>query len=118
MSEAEHLGFLKSFPHLNDWLNLYGYSLIYSHEDEYDQIHTMWSDRSSTPIENGTTDAKEWLVITYCKECKVVDVYKRIAIAGLGQDERLAEQLTETFDDAAANSLVNRTDDELDGFDV
>jgi hypothetical protein len=26
----------------------------------------------------------------------VVDVYKRIAIAGLGQDEKLAEQLTET----------------------
>ena len=103
MSEAQHLQFLKSFPHLTDWLNLNGYSLIYSHKDEYDQIHTMWSDRSNAPVENGTTDATEWLVVTYCEHCRVIDVYKRIALCGLGDDARLAEELTEHF---TAGSVV------------
>ena len=115
MSEAEHLRFLKSFPHLTDWLNLNGYSLIYSHKDEYDQIHTMWSDRSSAPIENGTTDAREWLIVTYCEHCNVIDVYKRIALCGAGDDERLAEELQGHF---AADSVVRGATDDPDDFDL
>ncbi|MBN1760502.1 MAG: hypothetical protein JW863_19390 [Chitinispirillaceae bacterium] len=114
MSNVEHLGFLKSFPHLSDWLNCNGYSLIYSHKDEYDQIHTMWSDRSSAPLEDGTTDAKEWLVVTYCEQCKVIDVYKRVAICGLGDDERLTETLSAALSSEDEDSVINRFDDEHD----
>ena len=112
MSDTQHLGFLKSFPHLTDWLNLNGYSLIYSHKDEYDQIHTMWSDRSNAPIENGSTDAKEWLIVTYCEHCRVIDVYKRIALCGVGDDERLVEELPEHFStDTVLSSGMNEPDD-------
>lgn len=112
MSEAQHLEFLKSFPHLTDWLNLNGYSLIYSHKDEYDQIHTMWSDRSNAPIENGTTDATEWLIVTYCEHCKVIDVYKRIALCALGDDKQMAEELSGHFiADSVIDGRANDPDD-------
>ena len=115
MNEEKHLRFLKSFPHLTDWLNLNGYALIYSHQDEYEQIHTMWSDHSSAaPLENGNSDAKEWLIITYCEHCNVIDVYKRVGVCAPGGDAALVRQMSSALPVLFAEDIENIIKEEND----
>lgn len=106
MQRNDDVKFLQRFPHLTDWLNLNGYALIYSHRDEYKQIHTMWSDRSSAPVKDGSTDARNWITIIYCEHCNVVDVFKRVGVGALGNDEQLVNQLENEQNGASADSVI------------
>ena len=107
MVNKEHLNFLKEFPLLNDWLNCNGFTLIYTRKDEaLDQIFSMWSDRTSQPGENGMTDAKNWLMITYCEQCKVVEVFSRV---GMCQHKGKAE----TEEEAVGISMPELECDDL-----
>jgi len=112
MQHDRDLEFLQRFPHLTDWLNLNGYSLIYSFRDEYEQIHTTWSDRSSAPIEDGTTDARSWVNIVYCEHCNVVDVFKRVGVCVQGDDEQLVNQLENEPIVLSGDSIIDVTNDD------
>lgn len=117
MQRNDDVKFLQRFPHLTDWLNLNGYTLIYSHRDEYQQIHTMWSDRSSAPVEEGSTDARNWVNIIYCEHCHAIDVYKRIAVGAPGDDEQLVNQLENEQIGTSADSLIDYMNNEDRGVD-
>lgn len=92
----QNIDFLKKFPHLNDWLNLNGFSLIVVEEIEIlEQVYTVWSDRSSELINGNNTDAKCWLVINYCKRCGVVEVYERKAIFSNNIESEISKKMLE-----------------------
>lgn len=104
--------FLNHFPHLTDWLNINGYTLIYTYRDEYEQIHSTWSDRTSAPIENGCTDARNWITIVYCEHCGVVDIYKRVAVCAPDDDELLVNELDALQNNADEDSVVDALKDD------
>lgn len=81
MVSEKDIAFLQKFPDLNDWLNIHGFSLIYTARvKELQQIYTVWSDRSTAPVSNGCTDAQNWIFVVYCEECTTIEIYKRIFI--------------------------------------
>lgn len=101
MDYQKNLAFLKKYPNLHDWLNLHGFSLIYSvRQNELQQIYSVWSDRSSQPTEDGYTDAKHWLTIVYCEECQSIEVYNRVTVCQPSDDRTIDEALDTICKDA------------------
>ncbi len=98
MIQQEHLKWQKKFPSLNDWLNLNGYSIIYTGTNEkLKQIYSFWSDRSSEKIEGDLTHARNWIMIIYCEECNAIELYKRVTLGGPDHEKAVIEELDRQF---------------------
>jgi hypothetical protein len=89
-----HCEFLKDFPELSSWLNCNGFSLLHSHNDfRTHLLHTYWDDHTSVAEKNGTNDAENSLMITYCQLTKTVAVYHREIVTASQSEKTLIREL-------------------------
>jgi hypothetical protein len=89
-----HCAFFKDFPELKAWLAINGFSILHSHNDFRTQlIHTFWDDHTAASEKNGTYDAENSLMITYCQLCKTVTVYHREIVADAHNEKALVKEL-------------------------
>jgi hypothetical protein len=95
MNNPYHVDFLKDFPALNNWLFFNGFSMIYSVMSfETKTIFSLWSDRClSENNEHTAPEAENCLMLTYCKECKTVEVFARGFLGFKGSDGEIAESM-------------------------
>ena len=94
MNSPRHIEFLKDFPTLRDWLNINGFSMVYSIENaEMNVVVSAWIDRCPSEEAPGPQESGNFLMIVFCRECKVVEVYARGFLGAKGDDAGIAESM-------------------------
>jgi len=77
-----HLGFLKDFPEIANWLNAEGYTILHSHQDfRMRVIYSFWDNHTAEAEKRGLNDATNSLMIAYCQTCKTIEIYHRAIIS-------------------------------------
>ena len=89
MEQQNTAAFLGKFPSLNEWLGMNGFWMVHSTvAQEINTVMTLWTDQCRA--ENGlpqVSNTDNFLIITFCNECKTVEVYFRGFIGKINTED-------------------------------